>query len=98
MITYRFRVYPTRKQMDRLDAWQHTLRALWNSANEQRMMRLKRKQGLWPTYNRQAKELTELRSACSWQRDVPTDFSQSLLRTADTAWQDFFAERKGIPR
>ena len=98
MITYRFRVYPTRKQMDRLDAWQHTLRTLWNSANEQRMLRMRRSYGVWPTYNRQAKELTELRSACSWQRDVPTDFSQPLLRTVDTAWKDFFAKRKGVPR
>ena len=97
MITYRFRVYPTRKQAARIDEWQHTLRALWNSANEQRMMRLKRKQGAWPTYNRQAKELTELRSACPWQRDVPTDFAQSLLRTLDAAWKDFFANKKGIP-
>ncbi len=97
MITYRFHAYPSREQLARLNAWQHTLRGLWNVATEQRMLRLRRKSGPWPTYNRQAAELTDLRRECDWHRDVPTDFSQSLLRVVDTAWQDFFAKRKGIP-
>ncbi len=97
MTTYQFRAYPSRAQSERLEAWQHTLRSLWNAATDQRMMRLQRKSGLWPTYNRQAAELTDLRRHCDWHCDVPTDFSQSLLRVVETAWQDFFARRKGIP-
>jgi putative transposase len=97
MITHRFRGYPSRKQSLRLDEWQHALRGLSNAATEQRMLRLRRKSGPWPTYNRQAAELTELRRECEWHRDVPTDFSQSLLRVVDSGWQDFFAKRKGIP-
>jgi len=98
MVTYRFRAYPSTIQEGRLDAWQHTLRALWNAATDQRVQRLRRKSGPWPTYNRQAAELTDLRRACEWHRDVPTDFSQALLRVVDSAWQDFFAKRKGLPR
>ena len=97
MITYRFRAYPTREQGARLDIWQDILRSLWNAATEQRLLRLQRKSGPWPTYNRQAAELTELRRACEWHRDVPTDFSQPLLRAVDLAWKDFFAKRNQVP-
>ncbi len=82
----------------RLEAWQHTLRGLSNTANEQRMLRLRRSSGPWPTFNQQCAELTELRHECEWHRDVPTYFAQALLRVVDSAWQDFFAKRKGLPR
>lgn len=97
-MTYRFRAYPSRTQSGRLTAWQHTLRSLWNAATSQRLTRLRRDFGPWPTYNRQAAELTDLRRHCEWHKDVPTDFSQSLLRVVDSAWQDFFAKKKRLPR
>jgi hypothetical protein len=38
---YRYRIYPTPAQVERLTGWEAALRFLWNVANEQRVLELK---------------------------------------------------------
>ena len=103
-VAYRFRAYPTLAQLAVLEKWQHAQRALWNSANAQRLERLSR-----PGYDMlrpkrylsafdQHVELTECRRALDWLREVPQMLQQDLLTQLDRAWKRFFAREGGRPR
>ncbi|HTU58710.1 MAG TPA: transposase, partial [Polyangiales bacterium] len=103
-LAYRFRAYPTAEQLMQLQQWQHAQRALWNSANAQRMERLSR-----PGYDTlrakrylsaydQHTELTACRHELEWLREVPQMLQQDLLTQLDRAWKRFFAREGGKPR
>ena len=89
---FRFRIYPTIEQAERLDRWSDALRFLWNLANEQRLIGYARPQGyrVYLTAFDQANELTELRAELPWLADVPRNVSVQLLVELDKAWQRCF--------
>lgn len=89
---FRFRVYPTPKQIDRLATWDNALRFLWNLANEQRCLGYARPKDerRYPTAFDQINELTELRGALPWLADVPRNVCAQLLIELDKAWQRCF--------
>ncbi|GAF85390.1 unnamed protein product, partial [marine sediment metagenome] len=78
--------------------------ALWNVANRQRVDVLSK----WPrgdrrfvSYLDQQPQLTELREAIDWLRDVPCNACQGVLRDLDKAWQRLFkglADRPNFKR
>ncbi len=98
--TYRFRVYPTPEQEERLRAWQDALRFLWNLANEQYLMGMARPRGerVYPTAFGQGRELTELRAQLPWLADVPRDCSEAVLLRLERAWSVCFKRTGGAPR
>ena len=65
---FRYRVYPTPKQIERLSAWEGALRFLWNLALDQRRMGLARPHDdrRYPTAFDQINQLTELRAELPW--------------------------------
>jgi putative transposase len=97
---FRYRVYPTSKQIARLGAWEGALRFLWNLALEQRLMGLVRPHDdrRYPTAFDQINQLTELRAELPWLADVPRNVCAQLLVELDRAWQRCFAKLARAPR
>jgi len=97
---FRYRVYPTPEQEARLEAWEHSLRFLWNLAHEQRLLGLARPLGerCYYTAFDQMKQLTGLRAELLWLADVPYDVSAQLLVELDKAWKCCFSKQAKQPR
>jgi putative transposase len=97
---FRYRVYPTSAQIDRVAAWESALRFLWNLALEQRKLGYARPKGerVYPTAFDQINELTELRAAFPWLADVPRNVCSQLLVELEKAWQRCFARLARSPR
>ncbi|NNH68428.1 transposase [Nocardia uniformis] len=86
----RFRVYPDRGQEERLTAWSHTCRAVWNTALAQRIWAYKSARRVTLRAVAQCKELTEARRAHEWLKDLPAQCAQQVLRQLDTAYDNFW--------
>lgn len=98
--SFRYRVYPTDKQIIRLAKWDNALRFLWNLANEQRLIGLSRPRAerVFPTAFDQINQVTELRAELPWLADVPRDVSTHILIELDKAWQRCFKKISRTPR
>lgn len=97
---FKFRIYPTPKQVERMLAWEDALRWLWNLANEQRLLGLARPKGERRYYTAfdQIYELKGLRAELPWLKDVPHDVSAQLLTQLDLAWTRCFKRLARAPR
>ena len=95
---FRFRVYPTQEQVQRIVQWEGALRFLWNLAMEQRRMGLARTDKKYPTAFDQINELTPLRAELPWLADVPRNVCAQLLVELDKAWQRCFKKLARRPR
>src|SRR5262245_44183351 len=95
---YRFRIYPSARQVERLLAWEGALRFLWNLALEQRKLGLARPSRIFFGKFDQIDELTELRQQLPWLADVPRNVSAQLLVELDKAWQRCFKKLARAPR
>jgi putative transposase len=97
---FRFRIYPNRAQLEQLRRWEVALRWLWNLANEQHELGLRRcgHDRVYVRYASQNRELTVLRSLCPWLNEVPSPLCQSVLRDLDTAWRRHYEGASRRPR
>jgi putative transposase len=95
---FRYRIYPTPVQTERLTAWEHALRWLWNLAHEQRLYGLRASTPRYYTAFDQIHELTALRAEAPWLADVPRDVCAQLLIELDKAWQRCFKKLGRQPR
>lgn len=86
--SFKFRLYPTRKQSETLDREVTAAQRLYNAALEQRRFAWQRR-GVTLNYNAQAGDLKDLRGSGA---PTPTNFSacQDVLRRLDKAFQAFF--------
>ena len=87
--SYRFRLYPTSAQVERLTAWENALRSLWNMAHGERLAKLESGY-LMPSAFDQSNDMTALRKALPWLADVPRNVCGQLLGELDKAWRRFF--------
>lgn len=94
----RYRIYPSLAQKARLASWESGLRWLWNLGNEQRWMGLQRTDKRYPTAFDQINDLTDLREALPWFRDIPRCASEQLLVALDKAWQCYLRRITKAPR
>jgi putative transposase len=99
---YKFRVYPTRKQHERLQWTLDRARELYNAALQERRdaYRMADKS---LTYYDQAKQLPEIKQIREEYQDIHSQVLQDVLRKADKAFKAFFArckrgETPGFPR
>lgn len=99
--TFKYRLYPTRRQQRLLFEQLRFTRELYNAALEQRITAFN-VAGLPISYLRQSKELTRLHAECpAW---LPPGMSRSAqqdaLRPLDQAFQGFFrrGQKPGFPR
>src|SRR5258705_9573859 len=102
ILTYRYRLLPTRRQHRALEAILESQRQLYNAALEERIEAF-RKFGITRTYLDQTKALTE------WRRDDPDALQLSVflqratLKRLDEAYCGFFrrvknGKKPGFPR
>jgi len=95
---FKFRIYPSAEQRERLLAWEGSLRFLWNLALEQRKLGLGRPVRVYPTAFDQINELTALRAEAPFLADVPRNVCARLLVELDRAWQRCFKRVTRAPR
>ncbi|MEV0702959.1 transposase [Saccharopolyspora sp. NPDC050389] len=96
----RFRLYPSQVQAERLTAWSHTCRAVWNTALAQRIWAYKSAQRATVRSMEQCSGLTEARKDHAWLRDLPAQCAQQVLRQLDTAYDNFWnpTQPAGFPQ
>src|SRR5262245_54180358 len=95
---FKFRIYPSEQQIQRLLAWESALRFLWNLALEQRKLGLARPARCYLTSFDQINQLTELRAEVPFLSDVPRNVCAQLLVELDKAWQRCFSRISQIQR
>src|SRR5687768_11850118 len=102
VVTYRFRLLPTRRQHRALEALLESQRQLYNAALEERIQAF-RKRGVTRSYMDQTKALTEWRrsdpDACAY----PLCLQRATLKRVHLAYGGFFrrvgsGEKPGYPR
>lgn len=98
--SFRFRIYPTKSQVERLIQWEGALRWLWNIALEQRLTWQSRPRDIrrYPTYPQQRREMTLLRKDLPWLADAPCRACENTIQTLDAAWRATFSGRSKQPR
>jgi putative transposase len=99
---YKFRLYPTRKQVQALTWTLDRCRELYNAALQERRDAY-RMAGKHITYYDQANQLPDIKTIREEYRDIHSQVLQDVLRKADKAFKAFFARCKrgaipGFPR
>ena len=98
---FKYRIYPTRYQVESLYRWEDSLRWLWNLALEQRLHCLGRPKcdRIYLTAFDQMSELTELLELeeFAWLRAVPRNDLDFVLKELDIAWQRCFKKLAKAP-
>ena len=99
---YKFRLYPTRKQQERLQWTLDRARELYNAALQERKDAY-RMAGKSITYSDQAHQLPEIKQDREEYQDIHSQVLQDVLRRVDKAFQAFFrrvkaGETPGSPR
>nr|HET6901881.1 transposase [Ktedonobacteraceae bacterium] len=99
---YRFRLYPTKKQVQTLTCTLDLCRELYNAAVQERRDAY-RMAGKSITYYDQANQLPEMKEIREEYKDIHSQVLQDVLRKADKAFKAFFARCKrgdtpGFPR
>jgi putative transposase len=102
IITYRYRLLPTKRQHRALDAILESQRQLYNGALEERIEAY-RKAGVTRTYFDQLKALTEWRHEDLEAAALPLNVQRATLKRLDEAYKGFFRRVKhggkpGFPR
>lgn len=100
IVSYKFRLYPTREQAARLVEWESALRFLWNIALEQWHIgqARPRDERIYPTAYDQGRELTELRTELPWLADVPRACCEATLSRLEKGWERCFSGTRRRPR
>ncbi len=101
-LSYKYRIYPTKKQALILADTLESCRRLYNCALEQRKIAY-RQFGVPLGYVQQAGELQEIKEYYPEYRQIHSQVLQNVLKRADTSLQNFFrrvktGDKPGYPR
>ena len=91
--TYKYRLYPTKSQISKLENTFSICRALYNYALEHRIGEYQRK-GKTVSYYEQSASLPEIKKEFPWYKSVNAVVLQNVLKRLDTAYQNFFRRTK----
>jgi putative transposase len=102
MKTFKYRLYPTRKQAETLQWTLDRVRELYNAALQERREMYKYT-GKGTTYNAQANQLPEIKEIREEYKNIHSQVLQDTLKRVDKAFQAFFrrvkaGENSGYPR
>ena len=102
ILTYRYRLLPTKRQHRALEAILESQRQLYNAALEERIDAY-RKAGVGRTYFDQTQALTEWRAQDPEATTLPANLQRATLKRLDEAYKAFFRRGKaggkpGFPR
>ena len=100
--TYQFRIYPTHKQVNRLDEWLGLCCELYNAALDERKSAY-RMAGVSLSYEHQCAELPECKEVRPELCEVPSQVLQDVVKRVDLAFDAFFqrveqGQKPGYPR
>ncbi|UED75429.1 RNA-guided endonuclease TnpB family protein [Brevibacillus sp. DP1.3A] len=100
--TYKFRIEPTKEQLEKISETLMYCRWLYNALLEQRIIAYK-KFGVSLTFYSQKKELPSLKKVCKEYNSVHSQVLQNVVERLDKAYQAFFrrlkhGEKAGFPR
>jgi len=103
--TFKYRIYPTKIQMNKIDETLYWCRYLYNNALEQRIIAFK-KHNVSLSYNKQANELKHVKAVLPVYKDIYSQVLQDVLKRLDKGYQNFFRrlktrqenEKPGFPR
>jgi putative transposase len=100
--TYKYRLYPTKAQKQKLDENLNLCRVLYNTALSQRKTAY-RQQRISLNYYDQASELKEVKECLPEYKYIHSQVLQDVLKRVDKAFQNFFrrvklGEKPGYPR
>ena len=87
ILTYAYRLLPTKRQHRALEAILESQRQLYNAALEERIEAY-RKAGITRTYFDQTKALTEWRLCDSEASDIPVALQRATLKRLDEAYKE----------
>jgi len=90
--TYKYRLYPTKSQITKLENTFSICRALYNYALEHRISSYNR--GKSVNYYEQSASLPEIKKDFPWYKSVNAVVLQNVLKRLDTAYQNFFRRMK----
>jgi putative transposase len=85
----RYRLYPTAVEAERLAAWAHTCRSVWDVALAQRQF-LFGQRGVTLRASRQCRYLTAARAELDWIADLPAQAAQQVLAHLDRAYDNWW--------
>ena len=100
--TYRYRIYPTKEQKEKIEYTLNLCRYLYNNALEQRILTYKKyKKSI--SYNMQQNELPLVKQVLPEYKEVHSQVLQDVLKRLDRAYQNFFRrlgtnDKAGFPR
>src|SRR5437899_4791759 len=94
---FRFRLYPNRKQEQKMLTMVEAGRRLWNEALAHRKWRWEKKR-LSTSYSHQCWILTAERRVDQSFRELYSQAGQDILHRLDRAFEAFFEHRAGYPR
>src|SRR5699024_7161608 len=100
--TFKYRIYPTKKQHEVIEQTLYLCRYLYNNALEQRISAYKKhKKSI--SYNMQQNELPLVKQALPEYKNIHSQVLQDVLRRLDRSFQNFFRrlktnEKPGFPR
>jgi putative transposase len=102
ILSFRYRLLPTRRQHRVLEAILESQRQLYNAALEERIGAF-RKAGILRSYIDQTKALTELRRSDPEFTTLPVSLQRATLKRLDEAYKGFFrrvkaGDKPGFPR
>jgi putative transposase len=102
MRTYKYRLYPTKKQAETLQWTLDRTRELYNAARQERR-EIYKYTGKGTTYNAQANQLPEIKEIREEYKEIHSQVLQDVLRRVDKAMKAFFRRVKngevpGFPR
>src|SRR6266513_6439757 len=100
--TYHFRIYPTHKQVNRLEEWLGVCCELYNAALDERKSAY-RLAGVSLSYEDQCAELPACKEVRPDVASVPSQVLQDVVKRVDLAFQAFFGrveegKKPGFPR
>ncbi|WP_302104750.1 RNA-guided endonuclease InsQ/TnpB family protein [Polycladomyces zharkentensis] len=102
MRTYKFKLEPTKEQIEKMEWTLGMCRWLYNSMLEQRKFAYKRR-GITLNYHKQAIELPELKKEIPEFKEIHSQVLQDVAKRLEKAFQAFFprvklGEKPGYPR
>jgi putative transposase len=94
---YKYRLFPTKTHIEKLETILEHCRELYNSALEHRIGAYKRAK-VFITYKDQANSLPEIKEARPEFEEIYSQVLQDILRRLDKNFKAFFRRGKGYPR
>ncbi|HSH37123.1 IS200/IS605 family element RNA-guided endonuclease TnpB [Schnuerera sp.] len=95
---YKFRIYPSKEQIELIEKTFGCTRFVYNYFLDQRIETYKT-EGKSTTYTKQQNQLPELKKELSWLNEVDSTSLQMSLRNLDRAFKNFFRDKSiGFPK